>query len=97
VKSSVTLLPLLLDFADTLAELPAEPVVTVPTAIAVAGDPCGPVGPMPPGVPASDAVIVYADDDAPTATPTVSPVVAVTFGPLWPLTVTVMSLMGSGP
>lgn len=62
-----------------LAELPLE---TAPIDRLFAG-PDGPAGPVAPGADACD-----------TVTPIVSPLVAVTFGPVCPLTVTVM-LTGS--
>ena len=86
-NASVRFAPLLLEVPTTVAELPAESVDTLPTAIVVDGGPCGPWMPWPPGAAAADedtlttAFLV-------TAAEIVSPLVATTDGPLCPLTVT---------
>jgi hypothetical protein len=87
-KASDRFAPLLLEVPTTVAELPAESVETLPTVIVVEGGPCGPVGPVPPGAAAGDAVTDTAWAAVTLAT-TVSPVLATTEGPVCPLTVTV--------
>jgi hypothetical protein len=86
-NASDRLAPPLLEVPTTVAELPAASVDTLPTVMVVLG-PCGPAGPAPPGAAAADAETLTTAFLV-TAAEIVSPLVATTDGPLWPLTVTV--------
>jgi hypothetical protein len=87
-KASDRLAPLLLEVPTTVAELPAARVETLPTVMVVLGGPCGPVGPVPPGAAAVEAATLTTAFFV-TAAEIVSPLVATTDGPDFPLTVTV--------